>query len=108
MNGEHGGPALPEEREEPQEPGRGRTLNRLIVKLNRERYSDAADVEEAARALAAEIPGADVERISGSGRVLLNLAEDADSSTLAAEVSQRDDVEYAEPDVIDHAVDADD
>lgn len=103
MNEEHGGPVLPDGANEPRI---SRHTNRLIVKLDREQYADATVLEDAARALAANIPGADVERISRSGRVLLNLADDTDASTVAEAVSQRGDVEYAEPDVIDHAVDA--
>jgi hypothetical protein len=112
MNREHGGPAEPDDAAEPavaddgEEPARGRAPNRLIVKLNRERYVAKADVEREATALAAAIPGAEVERISNSGRVLLNLAGDVDPASLAAEVSQREGVDYAEPDVIDRALEA--
>ena len=52
--------------------------------------------------LAAAIPGAQVERVSHTGRVLLNVADDADPVALATELSQRDGVVYAEPDITDH------
>lgn len=105
MNGEAGGPSEPGEAGE---PARSRGANRLIVKLNRERYAAEEDLEREATSLAADIPGAVVERISRTGRVLLSLAEDSDPATLAAEVSQREGVDYAEPDVTDRAVDAED
>ena len=55
------------------------------------------------QALAADIAGAEVERVSHSGRVLLNLSADVDATSLADELSARDGVVYAEPDVIDRA-----
>ena len=85
------------------EQGTHRAANRIIVKLNRERYAADVDLELGATALAAGIPGAAVERVSHSGRVLLNLAADADPVSIAAQLNERDDVDYAEPDIIDRA-----
>jgi hypothetical protein len=97
---EHGGPA-PEADDEPQP----RAAHRVIVKLNRDRFAADADLEREAASLAADIPGAEVERVSHTGRVLLNLSGDLDPVSLAAELSTREGVDYAEPDVIDRAQD---
>lgn len=87
-----------------EEQGRPRAANRVIVKLDPDRYAAEADVQLEAEALAADIPGASVERVSHTGRVLLNVSDDVDPVALATELSERDGVTYAEPDVIDHAV----
>ena len=86
------------------EQGRPRAANRVIVKLDPARYSAEADLQSEAEALAAAIPGAQLERVSHTGRVLLNVSDDTDPVALAAELSQRDGIAYAEPDVTDHAV----
>ena len=82
-----------------------RVSNRLIVKLDRERYALDEDLDREANAIAADIDGAELERVSHTGRVLLNLAAEIDAASLAEELSARDGVIYAEPDVIDRAVD---
>jgi hypothetical protein len=86
-----------------EDAGHIRASNRVIVKLYRERYGPDTDLELAAEQMAAEIPGAEVARVSRSGRVLLNLSPDIDPVSLAADLNGRDSVEYAEPDVIDRA-----
>jgi len=91
-----------------EEPGRPRSANRVIVKLDPDRFSAETDLETEAMALAAAIPGAQVERVSHTGRVLLNVADDADPVALATELSQRDGVVYAEPDITDHVAAPDD
>lgn len=85
------------------EPMASRAMNRLIVKLDRERFALDEDLDREATAIAADIPGAEVERISRSGRILLKLSAGADAATLAEELSARNGVVYAEPDVIDRA-----
>jgi|RhiMethySRZTD1v2_1073278.scaffolds.fasta_scaffold1929554_2 hypothetical protein len=85
-----------------EEQGQARSANRVIVKLDPDRFSAETDLETEAMALAAAIPGAQVERVSHTGRVLLNVADDADPVALATELSQRDGVVYAEPDITDH------
>lgn len=91
-----------------QEPAAPRTLNRLIVKLDRERYALDQELALAANAIAADIAGAEVERVSHSGRVVLNLSAGVDATSLAEELSARDGVVYAEPDVIDRQQNPDD
>ena len=85
-----------------EEQGQARSANRVIVKLDPDRFSAETDLETEAMALAAAIPGAQVERVSHTGRVLLNVADDVDPVALATELSQRDGVVYAEPDITDH------
>ena len=70
-----------------QDPTAPRTSNRLIVKLDRERYALDEDLDREANAIAADIAGAEVERVSHSGRVLLNLSADVDATSLAEELS---------------------
>lgn len=84
--------------------GQPRAANRVIVKLDPDRFRAESDLEREAEALAAEIPGAQLERVSHTGRVLLNLSADVDPVSLAAELNERDGIVYAEPDVIDRAV----
>lgn len=88
-----------------EEAGVPRAAHRVIVKLNRDVYGADADLEREATAMAAGIPGAAVERVSHTGRVLLNLSGDADPVSIAAQLNERDDVDYAEPDVMDRAQD---
>jgi hypothetical protein len=85
-----------------EDQGQPRSANRVIVKLDPDRYSAETDLQAEAMALAAAIPGAQLERVSHTGRVLLNVTGDIDPVTLASELSQRDGVVYAEPDITDH------
>src|SRR5262245_11068450 len=78
--------------------------NRLIVKFkplpaNSDR--SAADIVESVRK---QLPMASVLRSpKASGRVLFGIAPNADVVKLAEEISKRQAVEYADPDVIDQA-----
>jgi hypothetical protein len=85
-----------------EEQGQARSANRVIVKLDPDRFSAETDLQIEAMALAEAIPGVEVERVSHTGRVLLNVAGDVDPVALATELSQRDGVVYAEPDITDH------
>ena len=82
-----------------------RAKRRLIVKLDPQRYAEEGALERQATAIASGIDGAEVERVSRTGRVLLNLSDDMDPASVAEEVSRREEVVYAEPDVVDRAVD---
>src|SRR4051812_21037201 len=74
---------------------------RVIVKLRPRTDLDAvAAVQEIASALPA---GRVVRTPSRTGRIVYEIAPDAEVTAVAAELAGRDDVEYAEPDVIDHA-----
>ncbi len=78
--------------------------NRLIVKfkpLPAGSQRSAADIVESTRQALPE--GAVLRPAKASGRVLYGVASDADVVSLAQEISQRPDVEYAEPDIIDRA-----
>ena len=96
---------IPADPGEAGDPARTRASHRLIVKLDPERYAAEDDLSREALALAAGIPGATVERTSHTGRVLLNLADDTDPATVAADLGGREGILYAEPDVLDRAVD---
>ncbi|MEU4192347.1 S8 family serine peptidase [Kribbella sp. NPDC026611] len=79
--------------------------NRVVVK-----FRAPADVGEygemvaASESLAGELDGATaVREPTTTGRVVLNVSPGTDVIQLAQELSNRDDVLYAEPDVIDHA-----
>ncbi len=78
--------------------------DRLIVKLKAPAEESAKSVDEICADIAEAIPGGEQWTPSGStGRMLYSVAPDADPAKVAAEISARDDVEYAEPDVIDTA-----
>src|SRR4051794_41275627 len=74
---------------------------RVIVKLRRRPDVDAiAAVQDIASAL----PGGQVARApSRTGRIVYDIGPDAEVTAVARDLANRDDVEYAEPDVIDHA-----
>jgi hypothetical protein len=78
--------------------------NRLIVKfkpLPPDTDRSASDIVESVRAA---LPlGAVIRAPKASGRTLFGVSADVDVVKLAEEISQRPDVEYAEPDVIDRA-----
>lgn len=76
-------------------------LHRLIVKFAN--VLDEEELRERAESLVAEVPGAVLERVSRSGRVLLDCPEWMDLTEASARLSQRPDVVYAEPDVTDRA-----
>lgn len=76
--------------------------DRLIVKLKASDHAES--LERAVSEITAAIPGSRlIRRPSSSGRLLLAVDPSADVTELAASLMERDDVEYAEPDVVDHA-----
>lgn len=78
--------------------------NRLVVKfkpLPPDSERSAADIVESVRGV---LPSGTVLRPArASGRVLFGVAPGADVVRLAEEIAKRPDVEYAEPDIVDHA-----
>lgn len=78
---------------------------RVIIKLRRpEDAESAAQLPERSAELIQSVEGASVlRRPSSTGRVVLRVGADTDVLALAQELSHRDDIEYAEPDLIDHA-----
>ncbi|MET0789463.1 MAG: lanthionine synthetase LanC family protein [Cellulomonas sp.] len=78
----------------------GRTMSdRVIVKLAGP--LDAAEVSQRVASVTAAVPGARVDRVSPSGRVLLRLPVDADPAAAVATLGALAGVEYAEQDVVD-------
>lgn len=77
-----------------------RTGRRVVVKLTAEHR---ADVEQLAEQLAE--PHGRVERISRRGRFLLDV--DGDPVEIARALADRPEVQWAEPDEVDRAVDGD-
>lgn len=75
---------------------------RLVVRFVADR---AAEADQLAAALAAELPSGRVVRVSRRGRALLSA--EGDMAVVAREVAARPEVEWAEPDEVDHAVDDD-
>jgi thermitase len=77
--------------------------NRLVVKFKPPAGDDVAAVARAAADVSAAIPGGAVVRApSHTGRAVFSVDPSADVIALAKEISARDDVEYAEPDIVDH------
>jgi hypothetical protein len=77
--------------------------DRVIVKLKRPDEA-AKGVEEIFADIAAEIPGGELRQApSPTGRIVLSVDADTDIPELAAKLTARDDVEWAEPDVLDTA-----
>lgn len=105
----------------PKEPGEGAAENiasgewegqpaqfyndRIIVKLKPpEGQEGIASFEDLYAGVAEAVPGGDlVQAPSPTGRVVLSVDASADIPALAQELSSRDDVEWAEPDVVDSA-----
>ena len=82
--------------------GRNPAESQLVVKLA---VSAAAqDLDDRATALAEMLPGGRVVRVSPRGRVVLAVEPGTDVAAAAARVAAEPDVQYAEPDVADHAV----
>lgn len=90
--------------DQPTEEEEHRARRRVVVKLDSAIYADQPARAQAAADLAASVSGARVERISGSGRVLLALPPELDPAAVAAALGQRKGVAYAEPDVVDRAM----
>ena len=83
---------------------------RVIVKLKvpDEARSSPADAKAALDAICSDlVSGLDGARIvraaSATGRIVLQVAKDAAVPAIARDLEKRADVEYAEPDLIDHA-----
>ena len=72
-----------------------------MVRLNR--VGDPATLSRRAEELVEDLPGAQVVRVSPSGRVLLTVPQDVDPEVVAAALDRRPDVAYAESDVVDRA-----
>lgn len=80
--------------------------DRLIVKLRATEggADDIASLDRAVSTLSAAIPGSRlIRQPSPTGRLVLAVDPDVEVTQLAASLMKRDDVEYAEPDVVDHA-----
>ncbi|MEU4192351.1 hypothetical protein AB0E69_10650 [Kribbella sp. NPDC026611] len=73
-------------------------LNRVIVKI-----APHATAAAIASELVAAVDGSELVRVSPSGRVVLSLPTSSDAAEVAARLSERDDVTYAEADVVDRA-----
>lgn len=77
---------------------------RLIVKLKTPSdASEHAEMVGRAESVAAEIGGSLVRPPSHTGRLVIELGDGAKALDAAKSFSKREDVEYAEPDVVDHA-----
>jgi hypothetical protein len=77
---------------------------RLIVKLKTPTdTAEHAQLVDSAEAVAAEAGGSLVRPPSHTGRIVIELADGAEALTTARDFTKRNDVEYAEPDVVDRA-----
>jgi subtilisin family serine protease len=77
---------------------------RIIVKLRPPAEETSEAVQSACRRVADAIPdGAMLRRPGKRGRVLYAVAENEDVVAVARKITRLDEVEYAEPDVVDHA-----
>ena len=77
---------------------------RLIVKLKTPTDEmEFAALAGMAEAVASEAGGTLVRPPSSTGRIVIELGEGAQSLESARKFTKRDEVEYAEPDVVDHA-----
>jgi hypothetical protein len=74
-----------------------RRKNRVVVRLRAE--GDADELHRCAAELTCEIAGAQVVRVSPSGRVVLELPDGTDLDAVATELNRRPGVKYAEKDV---------
>ena len=81
-----------------------RATNRLIVTFRADPEASAEMLEQRCETLLEIIPeGKMIRPPSKSGRVVFSVDPNADLRRLAEEISRREDVEYAEPDIIDSA-----
>lgn len=77
---------------------------RLIVKLRTPTdATEFAEMTGMAESVASEAGGSLVRPPSSTGRIVIELGEGAQALEAARTFTKRDDVEYAEPDVVDHA-----
>lgn len=81
--------------------------DRVIIKLAPPAADEAGrtrSFEEIYYDLVQDIPGGELKRPpSATGRMVCTIAPEADPREVASKLSQRDDVAWAEPDVVDHA-----
>ncbi|WP_431283643.1 S8 family serine peptidase [Humitalea sp. 24SJ18S-53] len=76
--------------------------NRIIVKLKAAEGDSVQALESSMASIQAMVPGSRMLRApSRTGRFVLILGEAENIPELALQLSRRDDIEYAEPDVID-------
>ncbi len=76
--------------------------NRIIVKFKPISPDSEATIESVTEAVLRAIPKGAVLRLPrATGRALFSVDPSADIPSLAEELSKRDDLEYAEPDVVD-------
>lgn len=76
--------------------------NRIIVKFDRATLDTDANLDQLVETIAAIIPGGQLVRLSQkSGRAIYGVASTANIIKLATTLSARDDVDYAEPDLVD-------
>ena len=76
--------------------------NRIIVKFNPAVQNADTSLDQLIETIAAIIPGGQLIRLSQkSGRAIFGVASTVDIIELANVLSARDDVDYAEPDLVD-------
>ena len=79
-------------------------VGRLIVKFKKIPAGSDMSATLLTDSLLADLPDGSLARpIRSTGRAIFNLKPDTSISQIAKQISKRDDVEYAEPDVIDSA-----
>jgi subtilisin family serine protease len=76
--------------------------DRVVIKLKPPADS-ARSLEDVYADVAADIPGGEPRHQTPTGRVIASVEPGTDVLDLAAKLSARDDVEWAEPDVVDKA-----
>jgi hypothetical protein len=80
--------------------------DRLVVKLSPAAAKLVADPVMLLQAILDAVPGATCLRGPGrSGRVVIGVPDGTDVLAVTSQLDYRDDVEYAEPDIIDAGVD---
>jgi subtilisin family serine protease len=78
--------------------------DRVVVKLKAPPEDSARTFDDVYYDVVQDIPGGELRRPpSPTGRMVCNIAEEADPVEVAARLAERDDVEWAEPDVVDSA-----
>ena len=75
---------------------------RVVLKLSKSVLASGSNPEEYLQNILDTVPGSVCVRTpSRSGRALISVPENMDVPALAAELARRDDLDYAEPDVVD-------
>jgi len=76
--------------------------NRIIVQFNAAALNPDTSLDQLMQGVVAAIPGGQLIRLSQkSGRAVFAVAASTDIIALATALSAREDVEYAEPDLVD-------